>query len=81
MGGHIGYAVVPRERRKGYGTEMLRLGLEKAKKLGIKKALVTSDETNIGSKKIIEKNGGVLENQVPNPETGIDKFRYWIEVK
>ncbi len=78
MGGHIGYAVVPSERKKGYGTEMLRLGLKKAKKLCIKKALVTCDEKNIGSKKIIEKNGGIFENKTKNE--GIYKLRYWIKL-
>jgi len=32
-------------------------------------------------KKIIEKNGGVLENQVPNPEMGFDALRFWIDIK
>jgi predicted acetyltransferase len=78
MGGHIGYAVVPSERKKGYGTEMLRLGLKKAKKLDIKKALVTCDETNIGSKKIIEKNGGIFASKIK--EEGVYKLRYWIKI-
>jgi len=76
MGGHIGYAIVPSERRKGHGTEILRLGLEKAKKLGIKKALLTCDEKNIGSRKIIEANGGILINKIK--ENDIIKRRYWI---
>ncbi len=59
-GGHIGYAVVPSERRKGYATEMLRLGLKKAKCLGIQKVRVGCDEKNIASRKVIEANGGVL---------------------
>lgn len=77
MGGHIGYSVVPSERRRGYATEMLRLGLKKAKKLGIKKALLTCDENNIGSRKVIEKNGGLLENKVKFE--GIWKLRFWIK--
>ena len=76
MGGHIGYAVVPSERMKGYATEMLRLGLKKAKKLGIKKALVTCNETNVGSRKVIENNSGVLGNKIK--ENGISKLRFWI---
>lgn len=81
-GGHIGYAINPLYWNKGYGTELLKLGLEKAKGL-IKdnKVLVTCDDDNIGSYKIIEKNGGVLENKVENID-GEEKFltrRYWIE--
>jgi predicted acetyltransferase len=76
MGGHIGYAVIPSERRKGYATEMLRLGLKKAKKLGIKKALLTCDETNIASRKVIEANGGKFINKTR--EEGVFKLRFWV---
>lgn len=78
LGGHIGYDIRPGRRGRGYGNAILRLTLPKAKELGIKRALVTCDATNIASRKIIEKNGGVLENRVGNPETGIDKLRFWI---
>lgn len=78
LGGHIGYEIRPSMRGKGYGSEALKLALPKAKELGIERALLTCDATNVGSRKIIEKNGGVLENQVPNPETGVDKLRFWI---
>jgi predicted acetyltransferase len=78
IGGHIGYDIRPSKRKRGYGSAILKLGLEKAKELGIEKVLLTCDEGNVGSRKIIEKNGGVLENKVTNPETGIDKLRFWI---
>lgn len=81
FGGHIGYDIRPSMRGKGYGGEILALGLQKAKELGIPRVLVTCNATNVASRKIIEKNGGVLENQVPNPETGVDKLRFWIENK
>jgi predicted acetyltransferase len=57
----------------------LRLGLEKARDLGLRRVLVTCDETNIGSKKIIEYNGGVFENAV-EAESPIKKLRYWIDI-
>ena len=79
-GGHIGYAIRPSERNKGYGTKILELALPLAKKLGISKALITCDDDNPGSIKIIEKNGGVLENTSVSPE-GKLKRRYWIENK
>lgn len=81
IGGHIGYDIRLSKRRQGYGSKILELVLPKAKELGIPKVLLTCDQTNIGSQKIIEKNGGVLENQVPNPETGVDKLRYWIDIR
>lgn len=79
-GGHIGYTIRPSERRKGYGTLILRLALPKAKALGIKKALITCYEDNIGSRKIIEANGGVLEDTATTNE-GVVKRRYWITIK
>ncbi|HTR18604.1 MAG TPA: GNAT family N-acetyltransferase [Candidatus Paceibacterota bacterium] len=80
IGGHIGYDIRPSMRGKGYGNKILELALKKAKELGIKRVLVTSDERNIASRKIIEKNGGVLENQIPNPEMGYDALRFWIDI-
>ncbi|KKP87491.1 MAG: hypothetical protein UR90_C0003G0008 [Parcubacteria group bacterium GW2011_GWC1_35_8] len=79
QGGHIGYAIRPSERKKGYGTKILELALSVAKSLGIEKALLTCDDDNFGSGKIIEKNGGILENKVDND--GKLKRRYWIENK
>lgn len=78
IGGHIGYTVVPSERKKGYGTQMLALALKKVKKMGIKNALVTCDATNIGSKKIIEKNDGKLINQIKHED--ILRLRYNIKL-
>ncbi len=78
MGGHIGYDIRPSKRRQGYGSKILELALPKARELGIDRVLLTCDATNDASRKIIEKNGGVLENQVPNSETGVDKLRFWI---
>ena len=78
-GGHIGDGIRPGERRKGYATKMIALGLEECKKLGIHKVLITCDKTNIGSAKSIIKNGGILENEVVNPDGNVQQ-RYWIEV-
>ena len=83
-GGHIGYGINPYYFRKGYGTKLLKLGLEKAEYL-IKenKILITCDDDNIGSYKIIEKNGGILENKIINKidnETIVTR-RYWVNKK
>lgn len=81
FGGHIGYGVNPKYWKMGYGTKMLALALEKYGDLIEEdKILITCDEDNIGSYKIIEANGGVLENIVEAEEDG-DIFplrRYWI---
>ena len=62
-GGHIGDGVRPSERRKGYATEMIKLGLEECKKLKITKVLMVCNKDNIGSAKSIINNGGILENE------------------
>ena len=77
----MGYDIRPSKRRRGYGKKILQLTLEKAKELGMERVLVTCDVNNEPSRKIIEQNGGILENKVPNPETGTDKGRYWIDLK
>lgn len=78
-GGHIGYDIRPSKRRLGFGKKILELALIKARGLGIEKALVTCDESNVGSKKIIEENGGTLENRIEQDEGMPAKLRYWIE--
>jgi len=71
--GHIGYCIRPSERWKGYGNIILKELLRKAQEKWITKVLLTCNETNVPSRKIIELNGGVLESI----ET---KCKYWIEV-
>jgi len=79
-GGHIGYVIRPSKRRSGYGTAILRLGLEKARTRGLQRVLLTCDETNLGSRKIIEANGGQLENAVAVEGQSALKLRYWINL-
>ncbi|HCE2343221.1 TPA: GNAT family N-acetyltransferase [Vibrio parahaemolyticus] len=79
--GHIGYDIAPSSRGEGKGKLMLKLVLPKAKELGIDQALVTADEDNYASRKVIEANGGQFEKIVmgkvfPNPLA-----RYWISCK
>jgi predicted acetyltransferase len=79
-GGHIGYYIRPSARRKGYGTLICRLGLEEARKLGIARVLITCAKDNIGSNRIIQKNGGVLENEVWDEQDKETVCRYWIDL-
>ena len=78
-GGHIGYDVPPSQRRKGYATELLRLTLEKAADIGLRRVLVTCDFDNEWSKKVILGNGGVFEDQMESEYSGKMVNRYWIE--
>ena len=72
MGGHIGYDVRPSARRRGHATAMLRAALAVARELGIERALVTCDVDNVGSRAVIERNGGVLEDERAG------KLRFWV---
>jgi predicted acetyltransferase len=77
-GGHIGYAVRPAYRRRGYATALLRHGLVVARDLGIEPALVTCDVGNDGSERTIITCGGVLENIVEMSDGTGKRARYWI---
>lgn len=79
-GGNIGYNIRPSERLKGYGTLILKLMLDEARKTGLEKVLITCDADNIGSARIIEKNGGVYEGQGVSKISGKLVNRYWIEI-
>jgi predicted acetyltransferase len=71
-GGHIGFDVRPTARRQGHGTAMLKAALPKASELGLQHVLITCDEDNLGSRGVIEANGGVLEF------AGDGIRRYWV---
>jgi predicted acetyltransferase len=77
FGGHIGFGVRPRHRRRGCATEILRQALVVARAEGIDRVLVTCDDDNIGSAVVIERAGGVLDDVRSAPE-GTHVRRYWI---
>lgn len=62
-GGHIGYSVRPTERKKGYATEMLNLGIEICHRRGIEEILVACDKSNIASSHVIKNCGGILKEE------------------
>ena len=78
-GGHLGYKIRPSKRGVGYGSKILELALPKAKELGIDSALLTCNESNEASRKIIEKHGGEFDKKVPDGEK--TKLHYWIKLK
>jgi predicted acetyltransferase len=80
VGGHIGYGVIPSQRGKGYATEMLKLALDFCRGMNLLKVLVTCDEKNLQSRRVIEKNGGVLESTYDPMNGSSKKMRFWISL-
>jgi predicted acetyltransferase len=76
-GGHIGYGVRPEFRGRGYATAILLEALGIIHNLGVQRVLVTCDDANIASSRVIEKCGGVLENII-EIDGGEPLRRYWI---
>lgn len=75
-GGHIGYSVRPTQRRKGYATQMLLLALEECRRMGLERVLLSCYKDNRASAQVIQKCGGVLEDEVL--AAGRPVQRYWI---
>ena len=80
LGGHIGYDIRPSKRGKGYGRKILGLALQKAQQIGLDNVLITCNINNIPSKRVIEANGGILENSEKVGDRQPDKLRYWITI-
>lgn len=77
-GGHIGYDTVPSHRGRGVATEMLRLALPYARRLGLSEVLLTCDDTNAASIRVIERNGGILRQTALLAANRPLKRYYWI---
>ena len=71
-GGHIGYHIVPGRRRRGHATRMLAQALGVCQQLGLRQVLVTCAVDNLGSRRVIEANGGVPDRIVDG------EARYWL---
>jgi predicted acetyltransferase len=65
--GHIGYAVVPWKRGKGYATEALRLLLPEARREGLAYVELTADEHNLPSHRVALANGARLVERFRKP--------------
>lgn len=77
--GHIGYDISPCCRKKGYGSIILKLALEEARKLGIGNAIVTCNVDNAASRKIIEKHNGKLLGTIFDEEENETLYKFSID--
>lgn len=79
-GGHIGDEIRPQYRGQGLGHLALALGIEHLLAHGVSEFLLTCRDDNIGSSKIIERAGGILEDVAPHPDIpGARLRRYWVK--
>ena len=78
--GHIGYAVCPGERRKGYATRMLAAALAECVRIGINDVLITCLKDNEASRRTILRNGGEYESDVWEPDMRAWIERYWVHL-
>ncbi|MGM9531295.1 GNAT family N-acetyltransferase [Intestinibacter sp.] len=77
-GGHIGYSVRPSERKKGYGTQILKMAVEYAKSINIDHVMLACYKENEASRKIILKCGGDLEKEFIHTDGKVVQV-YWID--
>jgi len=81
IGGHIGYEVGPKWRRRGFATEMLHQILLTDKARDIGKLLLTCSPNNEASNKTITANDGKLTQKVFVDLIGEDRNHYWIDLE
>ena len=81
--GHIGYAVVPWKRGRGYATQALAQMLPEAAAEGLRYVELTTDPDNLASRRVIESNGGVLMERFLKPQQhgGTPALRFRIALK
>jgi predicted acetyltransferase len=74
---HIYYEVRQDRRGHGYGTRLFALGLEEAKRLGFSEIVASCLVSNVVSKRIIEKSGGLNEGSWPTTDNDrIYRYRF-----
>jgi len=79
-GGHVGFGVLSEYRGRGFATQMLASSLEYCRDIGLDKILLTCEESNFDSIKVIIRNGGVLDHTIDPKHAGGKILRYWIKL-
>ena len=78
---HIGYSVRPDCRRQGIGTAQLRLGLEEARRLGLRRVRLICVSSNRGSRGVIRACGGVYADTIVGEDSGLSVDRWDIALE
>lgn len=79
--GHVGYAVVPWKRGRGYATAALGMVLDEARRIGLRRLQITTEPENAASRRVIEANGGCLVEEFVNERYGPEvRLRYVIDL-
>jgi predicted acetyltransferase len=81
--GHVGFAVVPWKRRRGYATSALQLLIDEIPREDFSYVELTTDVTNVASQRVIEANGGVRVETFFKPDSlgGAESFLYRIHLR
>lgn len=81
--GHIGYCLVPWKQGRGYATQALAQMLLLAREQGLPFVELTTDVGNTASRRVIEKNGGLLLEVFDKPASngGGEALRFRIELQ
>ena len=79
-GGHVGYCILPSERRKGYAKAMLKAALPECRKIGLDRVMISCYPENEASRKTILANGGIYDSTVYWEEREVYLERYWIDL-
>ena len=78
QGGHIGYSIRPTRRKQGHATNMLRETLRFCARIGLRDVIITCNKDNLGSAKVIENCGGVLQEELYSQAFGCIMQKYII---
>ncbi len=79
VSGHVGYAIVPWQRRRGIATAALRLLLPILAEAGLDRVLITAHPDNPASRRVIEAAGGVLAPDLPASDAFGPRVGYWVQ--
>lgn len=79
FGGHIGYGVRPSARGRGLASWALGCTLDLARERGYPRVLLVCRDDNAASARVIEKNGGILEDKRRDGDTLLR--RYWVNLR